>query len=365
MDTVLVLFIEYLAVPPTEPEDWVRDELPVVLLPDITRHEMDLLLSLLYTGSVNIYRGELARIVSLTHLLKLVSIPVAVSEETWSKRRAQRSPLDDSTAYCRAVISYLPAVAGSKSGGELHKRTRPVRPTAATAVATRGTPPNILLSGSLSGGTGGGHIDVRTVGGGRMKVRPLLLPRVETTTVVGISGMNSKILRPQQPQQQQQQQVVIVDPPSGVFLPRHTTFTLCDNSRDEFEVDCLDMTQHHHHPRDNGDDGDDDHDDGGGDDDDNVVVVVGGGDESDIEEIEIFLNGNGEVERMEVCPTIEDREQEEEEEQGGETAAEDGATVHLVDKEGLASRRSGETVQQENCFMTDLGRKYLHTHALI
>ena len=159
----------------------MRDELPVVLLPDITRHEMDLLLSLLYTGSVNIYRGELARIVSLTHLLKLVSIPVAVSEETWSKRRAQRSPIDDSTAYCRAVISYLPAVVGSKSGGELHKRTRPVRPTAATAVATRGTPPNILLSGSLSGGTGGGHIDVRTVGGGRMKVRPLLLPRAPTT----------------------------------------------------------------------------------------------------------------------------------------------------------------------------------------
>ena len=74
---------------PGEP-DWVRDEFPVLFIPDISRQQMKVLLSLLYTGSTKLCQKELSSLVTLTHLLKLISIPVAIVEDSPAERRHTR-----------------------------------------------------------------------------------------------------------------------------------------------------------------------------------------------------------------------------------------------------------------------------------
>merc|ERR1712098_659266 len=63
------------------PGDWVRDEFPVLVLPDVTTRQMSILLSLLHTGTTQVHQQELSSLVTLTHLLKLISIPVAIVDQ--------------------------------------------------------------------------------------------------------------------------------------------------------------------------------------------------------------------------------------------------------------------------------------------
>lgn len=63
-----------------------KEELHTLHLPDIPKQDMELILTLLYRGTANIYHEELERVISLTTLLKMVSIPVAVIEEPWTLR---------------------------------------------------------------------------------------------------------------------------------------------------------------------------------------------------------------------------------------------------------------------------------------
>eukprot|EP00090_Calanus_glacialis_P022754 TRINITY_DN35053_c0_g1_i1.p1 TRINITY_DN35053_c0_g1~~TRINITY_DN35053_c0_g1_i1.p1 ORF type:complete len:792 (-),score=164.67 TRINITY_DN35053_c0_g1_i1:386-2689(-) len=86
---------------------WVRDEFPVISLPEVSKHQMGLLLSLLYTGKTNLYHRELADLVSLTHQLKLVSIPVAIVEEQWTERQQVTTSNDHKDM--RAIITFVPA----------------------------------------------------------------------------------------------------------------------------------------------------------------------------------------------------------------------------------------------------------------
>ena len=72
-------------------EGWVRDEFPVIFLPDISRQQMKVLLSLLYTGTTRLYQRELSSLVTLTHLLKLVSIPVAIVDDPPADRRTRQT----------------------------------------------------------------------------------------------------------------------------------------------------------------------------------------------------------------------------------------------------------------------------------
>ena len=43
------------------PGDWVRDEFPVLFIPDVSKQQMKALLSLLYTGTTRLYQRELSR----------------------------------------------------------------------------------------------------------------------------------------------------------------------------------------------------------------------------------------------------------------------------------------------------------------
>ena len=242
----------------TDPESWLRDEAPILLLPDITLHEMDLLLALLYHGSVNIYRSELPRIVSLTHLLKLVSIPVALSEESWTERCAPPShpSVAGGGAQSKAVITFVAPVRGIEGGHRIANRVAapPLgRPATAVLSSARSAPPNILLSGSSSAVTSSAVLN-------RFKTPP--------------SG---------------QSEVFVIEPNNAAGRPKLLSYG--DNIT-EFEADGACMMIH---PVDGDgvDDVENDDCDRGG-----------GGAESEIEEIEIFLNGDGEVERMEVCQSM-------------------------------------------------------------
>ena len=59
----------------------MRDAVPVIILPDVTTRQMSILLSLLHTGTTQVHQQELSSLVTLTHLLKLISIPVAIVGE--------------------------------------------------------------------------------------------------------------------------------------------------------------------------------------------------------------------------------------------------------------------------------------------
>jgi hypothetical protein len=219
---------------------------------------MDLLLALLYHGSVNIYRSELPRIVSLTHLLKLVSIPVALSEESWTERCAPPPhPSVAAGVQSKAVITFVAPVRGIEGVQRTANRVAgpPLgRPATAVLSSARTAPPNILLSDSSSAVTSSA-----------------VLNRFKTPA----SG---------------QSEVFVIEPNNAAGRPKLLSYG--DNIT-EFEADGACMMIH---PADDVDDGD------GGENDDRDLG--GGGAESEIEEIEIFLNGDGEVERMEVCQSM-------------------------------------------------------------
>jgi hypothetical protein len=317
---------------------------------------MDLLLALLYHGSVNIYRAELSRIVSLTHLLKLVSIPVALSEESWTARRGrpllgQSDP--DAASCCRAVITFLAPDKGEASQQPLGAGTvgaalpssRP--PSLPLQKSNRAHPPNILLSSSRS--------DLSNTS--RQKNLPIV-PKLETVITSGNSlpVFNSKRLT---------EQLVVVSRPQ--------LFSLCGNGVTELEMDPgFGLVRPAA---------------GGG-----VVVdddLAGGvGDETEIAEIEIFLNGNGEVERMEVCQNLDVEEGEEEQGDNDSDDADikpmpvdsDAASTSVVQPRGLHRQavsclssdfsqpldrkelsvmvsESSSGAVQENGFIAELGRE--------
>ena len=91
-----------------EPGDWVRDECPVLLLPDVTMSEMRILLSLLYTGTTRVIQAQLSSLVTLTHLLKLISIPVAIVDEPVVKKTRSRVIKDNQTRAEKATITFIP-----------------------------------------------------------------------------------------------------------------------------------------------------------------------------------------------------------------------------------------------------------------
>ena len=90
-----------------------------ISLPDVSKHLMSLLLNLLTTGRAQLSQNEVPDLVSLTHLLKLSSIPVAVvaeeSEGDAEKRNQSLSILP------RAVITFIPS-SGTTRG-------RPAKPS--------------------------------------------------------------------------------------------------------------------------------------------------------------------------------------------------------------------------------------------
>lgn len=91
----------------------------VLMFPDVTKQEIEFILTLLYCGTANIYKTELSKVVSLTNLLKMVSIPVALTEEAWIHRAGVVS--SHSLASSRAIINFYPS--NSKK-----KRGRPAKP---------------------------------------------------------------------------------------------------------------------------------------------------------------------------------------------------------------------------------------------
>ena len=124
------------------PADWVRDEFPVLSLPDVSRHQMELLLSLLSTGKANLYHRELQGLVNLTQTLKMVSIPVAISEEKWAVR-SRPGATPSSAAEQRAVITFIPGrgtVRGRPAKLLSSQHERPVPPA----------PPTPLLQANLA-----------------------------------------------------------------------------------------------------------------------------------------------------------------------------------------------------------------------
>jgi hypothetical protein len=331
-------------------EGWLGDEVPVLLFPDNTLREMEQLLALLTTGSVErMRRSELARLVSLTHTLKLVSIPVALSETapaaTNSVKKGRRSSLSPppsvKSELCRAVISYVPAASAAlPKGGRQAGRSLP-----------KAAPPNILLPG-------GGGGDVRTIGGDKIKLQPLLLPTkndaaastVETAAPVFVSLSNdARTAR----RQISLQQVVIVDPTaaSEIFLPHNSMLTLSDSDRHgEFDVEDVGVVDNDNEEDNNNIGFEEDADD----DDEDV-----GNESSDIEEIEIFLNGNGEVVRMEVS------QQNLHEDGAGAAACLSAADLgELADKAEFsaasideAAAAADETASRDQSFGVDLGER--------
>ncbi len=88
----------------------------VIQFPDVYKLEMEFILSLLYSGTTNIYKDELASIVSLTSLLKMVSIPVVLTEETWDTRRQITSTSVNVSSSAKAIINFFPT-GGKKRRG--------------------------------------------------------------------------------------------------------------------------------------------------------------------------------------------------------------------------------------------------------
>ena len=91
------------------PGDWVRDECPVLLIPDVTVSEMKMLLSLLYTGTTRVVQSQLSALVTLTHLLKLISIPVAIVDLPLVKKTRSRIKNKENQLHTeKATITFIP-----------------------------------------------------------------------------------------------------------------------------------------------------------------------------------------------------------------------------------------------------------------
>ena len=89
------------------------------MLPEVTVAEMRILLSLLYTGTTRVHQRQLSALVTLTHLLKLISIPVAIVDEPQTKKKSNKSRNKDALRHERATITFIP----EKSNG----RGRPAK----------------------------------------------------------------------------------------------------------------------------------------------------------------------------------------------------------------------------------------------
>ena len=90
-----------------------------ISLPDVSKRLMSLLLNLLTTGRAQLYQREVPALVSLTHLLKLSSIPVAVVAEEWEGDVKERE--GSLSILPRAVITFMPS-SGTTRG-------RPAKPS--------------------------------------------------------------------------------------------------------------------------------------------------------------------------------------------------------------------------------------------
>jgi len=96
----------------------------VLMFPDVTKQEIEFILTLLYCGTANIYKAELSKVVSLTNLLKMVSIPVALTEEAWIQRA--EVAFQPSKPRSRAVINFYPSSSKKKRG-------RPAKPQSSSS----------------------------------------------------------------------------------------------------------------------------------------------------------------------------------------------------------------------------------------
>ena len=98
-----------------------------ISLPDVSKHLMSLLLDLLTTGRAQLSQNEVPDLVSLTHLLKLSSIPVAVvAEESEGDAEKKNQSL---SALPRAVITFIPS-SGTTRG-------RPAKPSSSVHAERR------------------------------------------------------------------------------------------------------------------------------------------------------------------------------------------------------------------------------------
>ena len=61
-----------------------------IVLAEVKAEEIAFLLRLIYTGESLLYKSELQKVVELTKLLKMIKIPAAVKEESWSNRDKRR-----------------------------------------------------------------------------------------------------------------------------------------------------------------------------------------------------------------------------------------------------------------------------------
>lgn len=59
---------------------------PELFLPQVPLEDVKSLLCLLYSGSANMYKKNVSELISLTNILKLVSIPVVAEEKNWNER---------------------------------------------------------------------------------------------------------------------------------------------------------------------------------------------------------------------------------------------------------------------------------------
>ena len=83
------------------------EEESCISLPDVSKRLMSLLLNLLTTGRAQLYQREVPALVSLTHTLKLSSIPVAVVAEDWEGDEKERER--SLSILPRAVITFIPS----------------------------------------------------------------------------------------------------------------------------------------------------------------------------------------------------------------------------------------------------------------
>jgi len=115
----------------------------LIHLPDVSRLEMEFLLSLLYCGTANIYRKELTNIVTLTSLLKMVSIPVALTEEAWLDRKQVCPDTSHLNKQNKTVINSSPSTTVKRRRGKSTKPKMPVK-EAAFVKSSGSTPVRIV-----------------------------------------------------------------------------------------------------------------------------------------------------------------------------------------------------------------------------
>ena len=104
--------------------DLADDQRPVLHLPDVSEREMRTLLDLVYTGSTSADHSHLSSLLSLTHTLKLISIPVTViDDEPVKKKRRTRSDKDDGEE--KATLTFTPSKHNTRGRPAKHISSKP------------------------------------------------------------------------------------------------------------------------------------------------------------------------------------------------------------------------------------------------